>query len=69
MSKQLRITCSICGKLFNPVKIRRDGQPTGISLQLKDGSWLHACHDCICDEQHYKELLERVNGNGHKGKT
>lgn len=63
MSKSLRITCSICGHYFNPAKIRRDGEPTGISLQMKDNTWIHVCHDCICDEQQYRKLLERVNGH------
>ncbi len=66
MTKALRITCSLCGRYFYPDKIRRDGDPTGISLQLKNGSWIHICHDCVCDEQQYRQVLERINGNEDK---
>lgn len=62
---KLVIKCNFCHNGFQPYKLRKDGSPTGIRLEMKDGSWLHVCHDCICDEQYYKELLERVNGYAH----
>lgn len=66
---KLVIKCDFCHKEFKLYKPRKDGTPNGVHLKTKKGSFITACHDCICDEQHYRELLERVNGNGHNSKT
>ena len=44
-----RIKCTQCGTVFNPYD-RIDGCPAGLTLQMRDGSVVHLCFKCICDQ-------------------
>ena len=62
-------TCDFCKKDFFIFRTRKDGTPNGITMQMKDGSYLTVCHDCICDEAQYSKLLGVVNNGKQKDST